>query len=194
MFLPLQVLLKFWEKMHPFNRYSSSHLVSHNQGFSGLPEEICLPIYFSVWPHFLPPYSPYRAPILWRNFFLSGDLVKRDGSWLLEGIQSKWCEKTCRAILACWFCSSLLSLYILTFHVHWLWSSLWISFEIWSLLHCYFVTPSLVQQVFMQLLVGVHYWIHHCILYSLADAHVLFYCMWITLLYMYIYYQLAWLI
>lgn len=88
---------------------------------------------------------------------------------------------------------SIVSLHI-DIHVHWLWSSLWISFEIWSLLHCYFVTPSLVQQVFMQLLVGVHYWIHHCILYSLADAHVLFYCMWITLLYMYIYYQLAWLI
>jgi hypothetical protein len=34
------------------------------------------------------------------TLFLSGDLVKRDGSWLLEGIQSKWCEKTSRVILA----------------------------------------------------------------------------------------------
>lgn len=75
-------------------------------------------------------------------FFYLGDLwEKRDGGLLLQGIQSKWCEKTMRGILTCFFVSISFVSFHYGIHHHWLGPSLLIPTEILPpVIPCYFIT------------------------------------------------------
>ena len=101
-----------------------------------------------MWPHL----SPSLFNVLCTRtcvkelafFFYLGDLwEKRDGGLLLQGIQSKWCEKTMRGILTCFFVSiSFVSLHY-GIHHHWLGPSLLIPIEILPpVIPCYFITST----------------------------------------------------
>lgn len=132
----------------PIYRYSSSHLVSYNEGFSGLQEKICFPIFRLCGHIYPPPYSMYCAPEpVWRNwlFFLSGRSLGEKGWWLVitGHIQSKWCEKTMRGILTCFFVSISFVSFHYGIHHHWLGPSLLIPIEILPpVIPCYFIIST----------------------------------------------------
>lgn len=77
-------------------------------------------------------------------FFYLGDLwEKRDGGLLLQGIQSKWCEKTMRGILTCFFVSISFVSFHYGIHHHWLGPSLLIPIEILPpVIPCYFIIST----------------------------------------------------